>query len=92
MGSSQGAEYGLKDPTIIILDEPTLGIDPEGVRELLSLIVRLSRERGKTILISSHLLHQVQQICDRMGIFVSGRLLAVGPVALLGQQVRAGRT
>nr|WP_219322321.1 hypothetical protein [Moorella thermoacetica] len=62
------------------------------MRELLSLIVRLSRERGKTILISSHLLHQVQQICDRVGIFVSGRLLAVGPVALLGQQVRAGKT
>nr|WP_255302983.1 AAA family ATPase [Moorella thermoacetica] len=51
------ADVILKDPTIIILDEPTLGIDPEGVRELLSLIVRLSRERGKTILISSHLLH-----------------------------------
>lgn len=85
------ADVILKDPAIIILDEPTLGIDPEGVRDLLSLIVRLSRERGKTILVSSHLLHQVQQICDRVGIFVGGRLLAVGPVALLGQQVMAGK-
>ncbi len=73
------------------VDEPTLGIDPQGVRELLDLIVRLARQRGKTILISSHLLHQVQQICDRVGIFVGGRLLAMGPVALLGQQVMAGK-
>lgn len=85
------ADVILKDPAIIILDEPTLGIDPQGVGELLDLIVRLARERGKTILISSHLLHQVQQICDRVGIFVGGRLLAVGPVALLGQQVMAGK-
>lgn len=85
------ADVMVKDPEVIILDEPTLGIDPEGVRELLSLIVRLSREGGKTVLLSSHLLHQVQQICDRVGIFVGGRLLAVGPVALLGQQVMAGK-
>ncbi|MDN5344929.1 MAG: type transport system ATP-binding protein [Clostridia bacterium] len=85
------ADVILKDPTIIILDEPTLGIDPQGVQELLDLILRLARERGKTILISSHLLHQVQQICDRVGIFVGGRLIAVGPVALLGQQVMAGK-
>nr|WP_277998804.1 ABC transporter ATP-binding protein [Moorella sulfitireducens] len=85
------ADVMVKDPAIIILDEPTLGIDPEGVRELLALIVRLAREGGKTVLLSSHLLHQVQQICDRVGIFVGGRLLAVGPVALLGQQVMAGK-
>ncbi|MGI9861243.1 ABC transporter ATP-binding protein [Moorella naiadis] len=85
------ADVILKDPSIIILDEPTLGIDPQGVKELLDLIVRLARERGKTILISSHLLHQVQQVCDRVGIFVGGKLIAVGPVALLGQQVMAGK-
>ncbi|MEW8958014.1 MAG: ABC transporter ATP-binding protein [Moorella sp. (in: firmicutes)] len=85
------ADVMVKDPAIIILDEPTLGIDPEGVRELLALIVRLAREGGKTVLLSSHLLHQVQQICDRVGIFVGGKLLAAGPVAQLGQQVMAGR-
>ncbi|WP_236713084.1 ABC transporter ATP-binding protein [Neomoorella mulderi] len=85
------ADIMVKDPAIIILDEPTLGIDPEGVRELLALIVRLAREGGKTVLLSSHLLHQVQQICDRVGIFVAGRLLAAGPVALLGHQVMAGK-
>ncbi|MGI9952409.1 ABC transporter ATP-binding protein [Moorellaceae bacterium AZ2] len=85
------ADVILKDPRIIILDEPTLGIDPEGVRELLDLIVRLSREKGKTILISSHLLHQIQQICNRVGIFVGGRLLAVGPLETLGRQVMSGK-
>ncbi|SMB99373.1 ABC-2 type transport system ATP-binding protein [Thermanaeromonas toyohensis ToBE] len=85
------ADLIVKDPRIFILDEPTLGIDPEGVRELLALIVRLSREKGKTILISSHLLHQIQQICDRVGIFVAGRLLAVGPLESLGRQVMAGK-
>lgn len=85
------ADIIVKDPRIIILDEPTLGIDPEGVRELLDLIVRLSREKGKTILISSHLLHQIQQVCDRVGIFVGGRLLAVGPLETLGRQVMAGK-
>jgi len=85
------ADLIVKDPRIFILDEPTLGIDPEGVRELLALIVRLSREKGKTILISSHLLYQIQQICDRVGIFVAGRLLAVGPLESLGRQVMAGK-
>ncbi|MGB9662811.1 MAG: ABC transporter ATP-binding protein [Moorellaceae bacterium] len=85
------ADIMVKDPRIIILDEPTLGIDPEGVRELLDLITRLSRQRGKTILISSHLLHQIQQVCDRVGIFVGGRLLAVGPLETLGRQVMSGK-
>ncbi|MGB9860582.1 MAG: ABC transporter ATP-binding protein, partial [Moorellaceae bacterium] len=85
------ADIIVKDPRIIILDEPTLGIDPEGVRELLDLITRLSRQRGKTILISSHLLHQIQQVCDRVGIFVGGRLLAVGPLETLGRQVMSGK-
>lgn len=82
------ADIIVKNPRIIILDEPTLGIDPEGIRELLDLILRLSRREGKTILISSHLLHQVQQVCDRVGIFVNGRLLAAGPIETLGRQIR----
>ena len=58
------ADVLMKDPQIIIMDEPTLGIDPEGMRELLALIRQLSEEDQRTILISSHQLHQVQQICD----------------------------
>lgn len=74
------ADILIKEPEIIILDEPTSGIDPEGVRELLALIKQLSRERGMTVLLSSHHLYQVQQICDRVGLFVDGKLIAVGPI------------
>lgn len=72
------AEVLMKEPEIIILDEPTLGLDPEGVRDLLQLIRQLNEERNITILLSSHQLHQVQQICDRVGIFVKGKLIAKG--------------
>lgn len=74
------ADVLIKQPEVIILDEPTLGIDPEGVKELLELISRLSREEEITVLISSHHLHQMQQICDRVGLFVKGKLLAEGNI------------
>jgi len=74
------ADILIKEPEIIILDEPTSGIDPEGVRELLALIKQLSSERNMTVLLSSHQLHQVQQICHRVGIFVEGKLIAEGPI------------
>lgn len=81
------ADVLIKQPQVIILDEPTLGIDPEGVRDFLRLIKELSRDEGITVLLSSHHLHQVQQICDRVGLFVSGRLLAVGDIQSLSQQL-----
>jgi len=81
------ADVLIKDPEVIILDEPTLGIDPAGVREFLDLIIELSRENGITVLFSSHLLHQVQQVCDRVGIFVSGRLLATGNIKTLASEL-----
>jgi len=81
------ADVLMKDPKVVILDEPTLGIDPEGIRELLALIRELSKEDGRTVLVSSHQLHQVQQICDRVGIFVGGRLVASGQIESLGKQV-----
>jgi ABC-2 type transport system ATP-binding protein len=74
------ADALVKQPSILILDEPTVNIDPEGVRELLALVARLSDEHGVTVLLSSHLLHQVEQVCDRIGIFVAGRLVALGTV------------
>ncbi|MFC7523446.1 ABC transporter ATP-binding protein [Parapedobacter sp. GCM10030251] len=79
------ADVLVKNPEVIILDEPTLGIDPIGVREFLDLIVTLSREEHITVLLSSHHLHQVQQVCDRVGIFVAGKLLAQGNVMELSQ-------
>lgn len=81
------ADVLMKDPEVIILDEPTLGIDPEGVRELLQLIRTLSQEENITVLLSSHHLHQVQKICDRVGIFVKGELLAHGTIESLSKQL-----
>ena len=70
------ADILIKDPDVLIMDEPTNGIDPEGMHELMALIRELADKDGKTILISSHQLHQIQQICDRVGIFVKGKLVA----------------
>jgi ABC-2 type transport system ATP-binding protein len=72
------ADALVKNPAVLVLDEPTVNIDPEGVRELLLLVERLRSDDGVTVLLSSHLLHQVQQVCDRIGIFVAGSLRACG--------------
>jgi len=84
------ADVLVKDPRLIIMDEPTLGIDPEGIHELLDLIINLAKEDKRTILISSHLLHQIQQICDKVGIFVKGKLMASGSVDELSAQLLKG--
>jgi len=86
------ADVLIKNPQVIILDEPTLGIDPEGVRELLALIRDLSRNEGLTVLLSSHHLHQVQQICDRVGLFVKGKLIASGDIESLSRQLDGAPT
>jgi ABC-2 type transport system ATP-binding protein len=85
------ADALVKDPEVLVLDEPTIAIDPKGVEELLALIRRLRDEHGVTVLLSSHLLHQVQEVCDRVGIFVGGRLVATGTVDELGQALSGGR-
>lgn len=82
------ADALVKDPDVLILDEPTASIDPAGVAELLDLIRRLVAERGLAVLLSSHLLAQVEQLCDRVGIFSRGRLIAEGSVGELA--ARAG--
>ena len=74
------ADALVKDPDILILDEPTTAIDPIGVQEILELLQSLSRDNGLTILLSSHLLSQVQSVCDRVGIFAAGRLIGQGTV------------
>ncbi len=84
------ADVLIKQPEVIILDEPTLGIDPKGVKEFLELIVQLSREEGITVLLSSHHLHQVQQVCDRVGIFVRGKLIAEGNITSLSNKLFPG--
>ena len=81
------ADVLIKRPQVIILDEPTLGIDPRGVQEFLDLIKRLSQQQGLTVLLSSHHLQQVQKVCDRVGIFVQGKLLVEGSIGGLAAQL-----
>jgi len=81
------ADVLMKDPRIVVMDEPTLGIDPKGVGELLDLIKELSKTDGRTVLVSSHHLHQMERICDRVGIFVSGKLISSGQIDTLWKQV-----
>ena len=85
------AEVLVKEPQVVILDEPTLGIDPDGVTRILELIIGLSRERGLTVLLCSHQLHQVQQICHRIGIIVKGKMIVQGNLDQLGTSILKDR-
>ena len=78
------AQALIQEPALLVLDEPTAGVDPAGARDVRALIVDL-KSRGMTILLSSHLLSQVQEICDRIGILANGSLVREGPLRdLLG--------
>lgn len=81
------ADVLIKEPEIMILDEPTIGIDPKGINEFLDMIRNLSKEKDITVLLSSHLLQQVQKICDRVGILVDGSLQAVGDIDQLANSL-----
>lgn len=83
------ADVLIKQPQLIIMDEPTQGLDPEGAREFLQIIAGLSQD-GITILLSSHLLHQVQAVCDRVGLFHRGRKVLEGTVDELARKVLGG--
>ncbi len=77
----------LKAPRLLILDEPSNGLDPAGIRDVRELIRRLGREGHATVLLSSHLLAEIQQVCDSVSILARGRCVASGPVG----EVLAGR-
>ncbi len=66
------------DPKLIILDEPTNGLDPQGIADMRKLILRLSREMGKTVVVSSHLLSEIELIANRMIIIHKGKKIAEG--------------
>jgi ABC-2 type transport system ATP-binding protein len=85
------AEVLVKNPSAVILDEPTLGIDPDGAIQVLELIKGLNREHRLTVMLSSHQLQQVQQICNRVGIIVKGRLIVQGEMDELGRAILKGR-
>ena len=84
------ADALVKSPDVLILDEPTTSIDPLGVIEILDLLRKLVNDRGLAIMLSSHLLSQVQSVCDRIGIFAAGRLIGVGTVDELARQFGDG--
>ena len=79
------AQALVHDPQLVILDEPTAGVDPIGAAAITELIREL-KARGKTVLITSHLLTQIEDVCDRVAILDKGRLLACGPVAALSAE------
>jgi ABC-2 type transport system ATP-binding protein len=83
------ADVMVKRPSIVILDEPTTAIDPAGVEEVLALIRELANN-GAAVLLASHLLHQVQQVCDEVGIFVGGKLMASGAMDKLSGSLGTG--
>ena len=80
------ADVLIKNPEIIILDEPTSGIDPAGIQEFIELIRWLSKEEGLTVLFSSHHLDQAQKVCDRVGLFSNGKILALIDMAELKEK------
>lgn len=80
------ADVLIKQPELIIMDEPTQGLDPEGAREFLE-IIRSLKHDGITVLLSSHLLHQVQAVCDRVGLFHRGRMALQGTVDELARRM-----
>jgi len=75
------AQALLPNPELLILDEPGDGLDPEGIHELRQMILRLNRELGLTILLSSHLLSEVEQLCTRIAMLNQGRKVFEGPLA-----------
>ena len=84
------ADILVKTPRVAFLDEPTTGIDPKGVNEMLDLIAGIAKEQRMTVILSSHQLNQVQQICNRVGILVNGRIVVEGSLDELGRVALAG--
>jgi ABC-2 type transport system ATP-binding protein len=85
------AQALLPRPELLLLDEPAEGLDPEGIHEMRELIVRLNREHGMTVVLSSHILSEVEQMCDRIAILNQGRLIYEGRWSELRSQKPAWR-
>jgi ABC-2 type transport system ATP-binding protein len=85
------AQALLGAPDLLVLDEPANGLDPAGIREIRRLVRSLAAERGLSVFISSHLLSEVEQMCDRVAIIHRGRTLATGPVRELLEGSARGR-
>jgi len=86
------AQALLGAPDLLILDEPANGLDPAGIREIRRLVRLLAADRGIAVFVSSHLLSEVEQMCDRVTIIHRGRALATGPVRELLDRASSGAT
>jgi ABC-2 type transport system ATP-binding protein len=82
----------VNEPKVVFLDEPTLGLDPAGQRQILSAIRRIAAERGATVLLSTHLLAEVEETCSRVLILSRGRVAAQGTVSEVARQAAAPRS
>jgi ABC-2 type transport system ATP-binding protein len=81
----------VNDPEVVFLDEPTLGLDPAGQRQVLELVRRIARGRGATVVLSTHLLDEVEEVCTRVVILNRGRIVADGTVAEVARRAAAPR-
>jgi ABC-2 type transport system ATP-binding protein len=81
----------VNDPAVVFLDEPTLGLDPAGRRQVLRMVADIARDRGATVLLSTHVLGDVEEICDRAVILARGRVVAEGTVAEIVRRAAAPR-
>jgi ABC-2 type transport system ATP-binding protein len=82
----------VNEPEVVFLDEPTLGLDPAGQRQVLALVRRIADDRGATVLLSTHLLAEVEETCSRVLILNRGRVAAEGTVAEVSRQAAAPRS
>jgi len=85
-----GIAMALRTPKLLILDEPTNGLDPAGIQEMRSLIASMPQTTGATVLISSHLLGEIEQMVDQVGILNHGKLLFEGSLQQLQKHSRGG--
>jgi ABC-2 type transport system ATP-binding protein len=81
----------VNEPLVVFLDEPTLGLDPAGQRQMLAIVRRIAQERGATVLLSTHLLAEVEETCSRVLILNRGRVVALGTVAEVAARAAAPR-
>jgi ABC-2 type transport system ATP-binding protein len=82
----------VNEPEVVFLDEPTLGLDPAGQRQILDTIRRIASERGATVLLSTHLLAEVEETCSRVLILNRGRVIADGTVSEITRRAAAPRS
>jgi len=81
------AQVLIKRPKIAFFDEPTIGLDPQGVKEIREMLIGLNKEKGLTVFLSSHLLYEVQQTCQRVGIIRAGKLIVADTIENLSNRI-----